>query len=384
MARQHSQIEEVERQVAEVGRVLQHLYAQLGELALSCGSPVMTKEAKSLYEDFSRCAAQSEKVKSRLAKFQDIKASFKRNSNRLKELSSEKKERNEFLKLLYSRIGVIVWEEAESGVLSDRILLKIPEIQAMQEESSVLSSARDDADRRYQSAHFLLKIPMKVNVRMKNRRLKFHTGKYGEFFIRIGRTVATQNLISSLNSTKRSLFNKEHTELLKIINEIDEEAAMISEQIRYSHHRLEQEGINGSLARKISDIESELRESDKARNHAAILYGKYISAMIDPSELEEHFPGMTGCYHQIIEQQELKTELLGSIKRLSIEKKIEELVLLLQQDEDHIAHIELSIGQLNRQIEEIRKTMASKKEQIGLLQQQLGKVLLIGDNDGKP
>ncbi len=91
---------------------------------------------------------------------------------------------------------------------------------------------------------------------------------------------------------------------------------------------------------------------------------------------------MDECFEQIIDYQNLKTELLRTTKKLNIEQKIEELVLLLKQDEEHILHIEVQIGQLNQQIEEIHKTMATKKEQIGVLQHQLMKVLPVESKDG--
>ncbi len=383
MARQQSQIEEVEKQVTDVSKVLQHLYAQLGELALPIDTYTITNEAKSLFNNFSLSVDASNSIKAKLSKFTDISASFKNNSHRLKELAAQKKNYDQQLKLLYSKIGVIVWEESSSDVIDPQIIKMIPEIIAMQEESKTLFEIEKKAKERYKTSFFLLKVPCRVDATIKSHRLKKHTSKYKEFFIRTGRTVATQSLIPLLHSSHTTVFEKEYKELIIHIAEIDEESTMIAEQIRYSHRKLEQEGINGSLAKKINEIENELREANKVRNHAAILYGKYIAAVITHPDPKKYSSQIIDVYEQIMRQQELKTELLRTIKRLTIEKKIEELVLLLQQDEEHVAHIELSIGQLNRQIEEINKVMASKKEQIGALQQQLNKVLLIEKTDGK-
>jgi hypothetical protein len=382
MARQQSQIEEVEKRITGVSNILQQLYAQLGELALPLDDFVITKESKPLYTNFFHSVEQSNSIKARLGKFKDISASFKNNTHRLKELVVEKKEQEELLKLLYSRIGVIVWEEASSGVLDSTILEAIPNITVRQKESILLSTAHAKAKERREKSSLLLKLPLSVDLRVKSLRLKKHTSKYNEFFVYIGKIVATNTYFALLHSTRSSLFEKEYASISQAIEDITEESAMIGEQIRFSRHKLEQEGINGSLARKINEIESEYKEANKVRNHAAILYGKHIAAILDVTHSQSYLPHIIDCYDQIIRHQELKTELLRTIKKLTIEKKIEELVLLLQQDEDHIAHIELSIGQLNRQIEEINKMMASKKEQIGTLQQQLNKVLLIENTDG--
>jgi hypothetical protein len=201
-------------------------------------------------------------------------------------------------------------------------------------------------------------------------------------FVKYGETIARNSLIPLLVSENAMSIEAEYEKACSAIEKKDEELSMVREQMELSRNKLEQEGMGGSLARKIGELESAQKEANKQRKLSAVMYGKSVTTIMSSHKDHEFPKEMDECFEQIIDYQNLKTELLRTTKKLNIEQKIEELVLLLKQDEEHILHIEVQIGQLNQQIEEIHKTMATKKEQIGVLQHQLMKVLPVESKDG--
>ncbi|NCB01143.1 MAG: hypothetical protein EOM67_03120 [Spirochaetia bacterium] len=383
MGRQMMQIEEIAREIEHVSSDLQDLYATLGEYAISHSNLLIeTVESKNLYQKFISIADQSDSLKTRIKRLKELHNSILDGKNRVKEIEIEKKELIETMTLLYSRIGAIAWEESYSHVLHKDIVEKIPTITQLHADYSSLTTQHLEAKNRANATSWFLKVPFSINEKVKKSHLNKLLKSNTKSFIEFGEIIATSSLISLLVSERAIQIGEEYDLLYTQIIDKDDELVMVKEQMHASKDQLEQEGLGGSLAKKIGELENSLKESTKQRKLAALMYGKAVTTMMS-TEKEKEFPKeMDECFLHILDQQYIKTQLLRTTKKLSIEQKIEELVLLLKQDEDHILHIEVQIGQLNHQIEEINRTMATKKEQIGKLQNQLVKVLPLEITNG--
>jgi hypothetical protein len=382
MGRQKSQIEEVAREIAHVSSALQDLYATLGEYALHHNQTAITDETKSLYNNFITLVHQSDSLQTRITTLRDLHTSILDGNNRVKEIKKEKKTLVNQMNLLYSRIGAIVWEEYYSKVLSEIISNAIPGIKQLYEEYNQLTNTHLIAKEKVQSAHWFTKMPLKVHEKVRKGQLARLQKEHEKAFVEYGEIIARNSLIPLLVSENAMSIEAEYEKACSAIEKKDEELSMVREQMELSRNKLEQEGMGGSLARKIGELESAQKEANKQRKLSAVMYGKSVTTIMSSHKDHEFPKEMDECFEQIIDYQNLKTELLRTTKKLNIEQKIEELVLLLKQDEEHILHIEVQIGQLNQQIEEIHKTMATKKEQIGVLQHQLMKVLPVESKDG--
>ena len=382
MGRQKSQIEEVAREIAQVSFALQDLYATLGEYALHQNSTAITDETKSIYNNFISLVNQSDSLQTRITTLRDLHTSILDGNNRVKEIEKEKKTLVNQMNLLYSRIGAIVWEEYYSKVLSEIIAKAIPGIAQLYDEYNQLTNTHLIAKEKVHSAHWFTKMPLVIYEKVRKVQLGRLQKEHEKAFVEYGEIIARNSLIPLLVSENAMSIEAEYEKACSAIEKKDEELSMVKEQMELSRNKLEEEGMGGSLARKIGELESAQKEANKQRKLSAVMYGKSVTTIMS-SHKEHEFPKeMDECFERIIDFQNLKTELLRTTKKLNIEQKIEELVLLLKQDEEHILHIEVQIGQLNQQIEEIHKTMATKKEQIGILQHQLMKVLPVESKDG--
>gem|GEM_PF-3644249 len=197
-----------------------------------------------------------------------------------------------------------------------------------------------------------------------------------QLFSALGRELIAEGKIGLLKSDATESIRRELDSLESRLNELNEEKKMIQESVHHTRHTLEKEEGRASVQHRINELAHTYQEAMKRRHEAASAYGRYLSTIIDLSSREPPIPPeIVECQQEILQMQEHKKALLLTIKQLSIEKKIEEQVLLIRQDEEHIAHIEEQVGQLHRQIEEVRREMQGKQDQIALLQRQLKKLL---------
>ncbi len=382
MGRQMSQIEEVAREIAHVSSALQDLYASLGEYALQHTQTAITQETQTLYEKFITLVEQSDALQTRITTLKDLHTSILDGNNRVKEIEKEKKTLINQRTLIFSKIGAIIWEEYSSKVLHETISKEIPELKYLHSEYSQLAKTRSAAKEKAHSAHWFTKLPSLLHEKIKKGQINKLQKHNNVAFVEYGSIIASASLIPLLVSENAKAIEREYEKATSLIAKKDEEILMVRDQMVLSRNKLEQEGIGGSLARKIGELESGQKDSAKQRKLSAVMYGKSVTTVMGSQNDNIFPPEMVECFGQIIDYQNLKTELLRTTKKLNIEQKIEELVILLKQDEDHILHVEGQIGQLNQQIKEIKKTMATKKEHIGALQQQLIKVLPDEGNHG--
>ncbi len=375
MSRQINQIEEVAREINHVSSALQDLYASLGEWAINHHIDAANLESTTLYDNFTNLVSQSDALQTRIKTLKDLHNSILDGKNRVKEIEKEKKALLSQMDILYSKIGAIIWEEYNSHVLSDIILKEIPELSTIHHNYTQVTQSLRDTKEKVHSAHSVIKAPFIVHEKMQKMKLTRLQKHNTSLFVEFGRTIACASLIPLLVSQNAMNIEAEYDKASQVIEKKDIELHTVIEQMNLSKNKLEEEGAGTSLARKIGELENAQKDVDKQRKLSAVMYGKSVTTMMSTQKESDYPQEMVECFDQIIEYQNLKTELLTTTKKLNIEKKIEELVLLLRQDEEHILHIEVQIGQLNQQIKEIHKTMATKKEQIGALQQQLVKIL---------
>ncbi len=381
MGRQMIQIEEIAREIEHVSSDLQGLYASLAEYARFYPQLAENADTFALYQKFVYLVEQSDSLTTKITMLKNLHDSILDGSNRVKEIEKDKKEISEKLNLLYSRIGAIAWEESYSNVLDQSILELIPKITQLHKEYSHLTTRHYNAKNKATSSLWFMKIPLSVQERIMKGQLDNLLKNNTKLFIEFGRIIAESSLIPSLISDSAPQIQEQYIEYLSLIKMKDDELVVVKEQMSSSKSQLEQEGMGVSIAKRIGELETALKESSKQRRLSAIMYGKTLTTIMSCEESKEYPSAVRECFDAIIEQQYIKTQLLRTTKKLNIEKKIEELVLLLRQDEDHVLHIEVQIGQLNHQIEEIHKAMAEKKEQIGSFQQQLLKVLPVESSD---
>lgn len=367
-------IPEVEKEVAEVDRRLLALYARLSETNQHSG--FTTVSSASLYESFITAVSESDEIRNRIGELRKISEVLKEGNTRIEDLDREISDTQNHLKLLHARLGAIFWEESAANGgdvqltgISDRIGQLQNELRKLLERtrrSQGFDSPGTWAERTFRQVR-------SVTLRSLQERQKKRQDK---LFSALGQELIAEGKIDLLKSDATESIRQELDAVGIRFDELTEEKKMIQESVHHTRHTLEKEEGRASLQHRINELTHAYQEAMKRRHEAASAYGRYLSTIIDPASREIPVPPeIVECQQEILQMQEQKKALLLTIKQLSIEKKIEEQVLLIRQDEEHIAHIEEQVGQLHRQIEEVRREMQVKQDQIALLQRQLKKLL---------
>ncbi len=198
----------------------------------------------------------------------------------MKEIKKEKKTLVNQMNLLYSRIGAIVWEEYYSKVLSEIISNAIPGIKQLYEEYNQLTNTHLIAKEKVQSAHWFTKMPLKVHEKVRKGQLARLQKEHEKAFVEYGEIIARNSLIPLLVSENAMSIEAEYEKACSAIEKKDEELSMVREQMELSRNKLEQEGMGGSLARKIGELESAQKEANKQRKLSAVMYGKSVTTIM--------------------------------------------------------------------------------------------------------
>ncbi len=367
-------IPEVEKEVEAVDRELLNLYSLLAEQAHPHGYTRPGNDT--LYRNFLSRVEVSEHLLERIETLQGITQEMKDGTSRIERLKTERKESQSRVDLAYSRLGAIFWEESTGDEVNPLLVPIAQMIAPLQNEMKALREKKETYSLMIEKGG----VARKAIYRMKQTSLlgtiRNREKKRRELFVRLGEELISTGTYEYLSSDAIDSIHHEYLQETFRLESIQEELELIEQSIHRNRNTLEKQEGKSSVQHRIHELKGEYREAMKRRSEAASVYGRYLSTGIDLSAEGLSVPDeVLDCQKRILDQQEVKKELLLMIKKLSIEKKIEEQVLLIRQDEEHINHIEQSIGQLHMQIEGIRREKSAKQDQIAHLQNQLRKVL---------
>lgn len=375
MGRQRSQIEVVERQISVVDHDMEVLLAELGMHVLSLRQPVVTGDSASAYQPLVKEKSVLDDLDARILHLQQIGQSLQDANTSIGTIRSKLTLHEQSLRVAYSRIGVIAWEEASSGVLSDAIRGILPKVNEMQDKVAALRAEKDSANRRSRESGSLFRIPLKMHEYIVSRRLDKYARGHEEFFVDTGKAIAEALAIRHLASSSAVSLDTEYHGLSQQIAAWKEELSLLQQQISEDKSRLEEVGVAGSVERKVIELQNSRKEQASLVSKLAVAYARTICLQENPWKMVEVNAETLRCYDQIRRHERIRGQLEKRIDELRIESTIGELVLLIEQDEERIMHIRQMIDQHNRQIEEIQRSIIQNREKIGEMKRSLASSL---------
>ena len=182
MGRQRSQIEVVERQITVVRHDMEVLLADLGMLILDLPQPVVADGSVDLYHRLAQEKAKLDDCNARIENLKQIEQSLHDAHARIAQVKESVKAHRQQLRVVYARIGVIVWEEATSHVLSTIIKQTVPRVHEMQQKVVSLKQSHDSTSRKVKQSSLILRLPLKMQEAIIARRpCQFHPWTRGVF-----------------------------------------------------------------------------------------------------------------------------------------------------------------------------------------------------------
>lgn len=371
MGRQRSQIEELERDILDAEGDIKLLFSELGMYAISSEEPIVTTLATPLLNSLLQEKSTLVELEEQIAHLKRIKQDLSDSNRSIGQLKKEILSHKKQLNTLYARIGVIAWEEAASGVLSSAIIELLPTIEERQEQLEELKREQEALTLKRQNMVAPLRLTSKIGSLFLLQRLKKFNLSQEQFFVEVGQKIGAEHLIENLASSLASSLEKEYRELSQELATRQEEVLLLQKKITDEKGRLDEQGIGGSIQRRIQEIQSQYREQLAQVRRVSESYGR---ALYKEQELFVTLSANTKmgqCYFQIQQHERFRGQLEKQIEELRIESRIGELVYLIEQDGERINHIQRLIEQYNRQIEEIHATISSNREKIGKLKNDL-------------
>jgi hypothetical protein len=375
MGRQRSQIETVERQIAVVDHDIGVLLAELGMHILALRQPVVARDTVGAYQRLAKEKSVLDDYDARILHMQQLGQSLQDANVRIAQLKELLANQEKALRLVYGRVGVIAWEEALSGALSDVIRKVLPDIDQMQQRAAALRQNKEIVSQKSRESSSLFRLPLKLQELIATRKLDRFARGHEEFFVQTGQIITTQASIRHLQSKAAvDLDNSYHT-LNREIAVWREEMALLQQRISEDKTSLEEVGVAGSVERKIIELQNLRNSQAESVNRLAIEYGRMICALDNPWTSIDVNAETLRCYDQIRRHQRIRLQLEKRIGDLQIEQQIGELIFLIEEDEERIGHLRQLIDQNNRQIEEIQKNIVQRREQIVEMKHNLAKSL---------
>ncbi len=371
MGRQRNQIEVVERQISVVDHDMEVLLAELGMHILELRQPVLPDDAVPTYHHLSREKSVLDDMDARIENLRHIGQSLLDANARIATLKQSISGNESRLRIVYGRIGVIAWEEATSGVLSEIIRKELPLIDEMQAKVAALKQTKDTANMRSRESYRMLRLPFKLHELISARRLAKYSKGHEDFFIQIGGAIAAASSTNHLQSRSAMDLDKEFRGLTREISVWKEEMSLLQQRIFSDKGKLEEVGVAGSIERKVQELQNQRKGQSQQLHKLAVSCGRAVCSLENPWKSGEVNAEILRCYDQIRRHERIRVQLEQRIAELKIEQEIGEIVAIVEQDEERILHLQQLIDQYNRQIEDIQRTIVGNREQIGTLKKRL-------------
>jgi chromosome segregation ATPase len=371
MGRQRSQIEVVERQITVVHHDMEVLLAELGMLILDLPQPVVADGSADLYHRLVQEKAKLDDCDARIENLKQIEQSLHDAHARIVQIKSSVKAHRQQLRVVYARIGVIVWEEATGHVLSPIIGNAVPRVFEMQQKVTSLKESHESTSQKVKQSSPIFRLPLKMQEAVIARRLARFTRGHEEFFVELGQAVAQASCIRHLHSAAAVSLDADYLTLTREIGVWEEELAVLQQQISSNKGKLEQAAGPATLERKLSELQGERNILSDLVRSLAVEYGTLVCSLENPWKSIAVHAELLRCYDQIRRHERIALQLNRQIDELKIEQEIGELVYLIEQDEERVAHLRQLIDQYSGQIEEIQKSIVHNREHIAELKRTL-------------
>lgn len=369
MARLRNQIEEIERQIGEVNHDSELLLTELALHLLTLDNPLIIGGSAQPYEMLQKEKVLLDEYERKIGLMLELKEGVEDANGRIKGLKALIRQLEEQLDEVYGRVGAIAWEEASSGALVTQIREFYPIIEARREAILALREEETQSTAQLKEKPIYKRASLQLRAFTASQKLKKYFRRSKEFYGETGRALAAEGLIGALVSGSSGELEQRYDDLKGQIVVCQEEIEELNQHVATSKGSLQNIGVTGSVARKLNELQGAKREQTVLVSKLALSYGRSLRAH------DKVWPKLSSeagkIYDQIVRHEKVRQQLEKRIIELKLEENIGTLVLLVEQDEERVVHLQQMIEQYNRQIEEIQKTIAQNREKIGALKRQL-------------
>lgn len=370
-------MEESRTKIAEYKHTCSLIDEKLTEVYQKYGAAVyeadITHEAdtiREVFEQVSQKRSAADEIKRSIHHIEQAKTASETASEEIKKieqrLASIEYEKNS----LYSRIGVITYEEYAAGEVGEEFSLLFTSITHQNAELSRLQTGLKENELRYVASSFLEKMSLKrKRTKLKAEIEKMDTARE-ELFRNAGKQICNSELIKMVKSRNALVISND---FIRLDQERDRMYALLeSRKIDYNRNQdlLVQSGIEGDVQKKVRDLDKRLEKAEHlvAADYAAL--GKV--AMGEPRIVSLfNDEQMQNLYAEAAELRKQREHTERQLARLEASLKIKELESSIDVDHQKEQRIKGQLESLNVQLKELNNRTTANRKQIAKLKQQL-------------
>ena len=367
-------MEEIRTKIAELKHTGATLDAQLKTRYQTFGEQIypyeklsddpLLEETRDLVEQKRAAAASLEEEISRIRQATSASEIAKEEIAKIEQrLASIEFEKNS----LYSRIGVISYEEYAAGEIGEEFSLLFTSITHQNAELSRVQKDLKENELRYVAASFF----EKMSLRMKRNKLKAELEKMDgareDLFKNSGKQICNSELISRVKSKNAVSISRDFS---RLDQERDRMYALLeSRKFEYNQNRdlLSHAGVEGDVNKRVKELE---KQADRARRELGDAYSELgTRASVDEAcqgkaDVEDGLKPVISEIAQLTEERRLVQQQLDIFdSRL----KIKELESTIDVDHQKELRLKSQVKALNEQLDDLKLRISGNRKQIAAL-----------------
>jgi peptidoglycan hydrolase CwlO-like protein len=372
MEQKSAQIAEYRKEISGILSELEVQFEQLGKVLARFASPKFI-EAKEMQTRIKAIEVDVDTLDMKISEIQQAKDKSQAAREEIatieQRLSSIDMEKNS----LFSRIGVIAYEEYSAGSLGEEFSLLFTSVTHQNTELTKFQKALKENELRFVAAPFFEKMSLRIKRnRLKNEIQKLDSARE-DLFRKAGKQISSSEYIKQVKSRNAIIISEDY-------KRISIESARLYEQMenRKSEGQKNEEfllraGVTGSIEKRVEEL---TKNRKLYYTNLQVLYIDLAHFMLDhPEELakvEEVQEAANNLQH-IHKLERKQKELENKIIQLEAKIRISELETIIKNDQDRVEHLNGQITMLTKQIQDIKETVSQNRKQIVNLKKIAGK-----------
>ncbi len=373
-------MEEIRTKIAELKHICVTLDAQLKTRSRSFGELVFPfdpqVEDPILAETYQLVETQKEVVGAIEADIARIKQATSASELAKEEISKieQRLASIEFEKnSLYSRIGVITYEEYAAGEIGEEFSLLFTSITHQNAELSRIQKNLKENELRHLAASFFEKMPLKMKRnKMKSELEKMDTARE-DLFKNSGKQICNSDLIGHVKSKNAIAISKDFS---RLDQERDRMYALLeSRKFEFNQNQdlLNHSGVEGDVNKRIKELEKQYNKAKIGLDDAFTALGAKAHEIDEYLGLAQQHEELLTVVNEINSLNLERTGIQQQLDTYDARLRIKELESTIDIDHQKETRVKSQVKVLNEQLEELKQRISSNRKQIAALKKLVAK-----------
>ncbi len=367
MEQKRSQITASHKEIEELQQELDRNLTELGRVISPHMSPKEVPQEGTV-EQIRSLQGEIERVDQLISEINQANMGARSSSEEISQieqrLASIEYEKNS----LYSRIGVIAYEEYTAGEAKEEFSLIFASVLHQNARLTKAQKSLKDIELRYVAASVFERMTLRMRQKKIRREIEQLNKEREQLFRDAGKQICTTKLIRDIKSKTAGTIAAEYERLEKAYEALYKQLEEKKHDRSKNEEILSHAGVANNLEKRIEELKESKSVNEENLNRLYAELGAYvldrpeIYQKKEIPELERTLKEIASCREQIEHRQ-------YRVKQLEAEIKVEELRQFIERDNQAIERKHAQISSLEKEIEEIKKRVSQNSEKIEELKQ---------------